>query len=629
MPSLNCSLEAMKKLRAIIYLLVFLIGASLLIYFLANLINTKLDNRVDQAQPQLGNLPIDQAVQTDQSASQNGEKLNTAILEKDSAQSTNSIAPAITPVTTIKLASLDSTYVETLGTVKSNGAITLFPSTAATVKKINFQEGDYVQAGDIIVELTGNNFSQHPSETQLKIAEQTLVNARDSLVSLQKTSNETLQTAALQLQSAYNQSAALAYDLAVIEQNKAGLEDTLSILQDSLNNTREKNNRDQLKGRRDIDDLIFTLNAAQDARSTTQRQINDLEEQIENLQNNSPATNMSGDDVGSINQGATANTSSNDVASLQEKLAKLQSALDAQDKGIEELYAALDQSQFGLNTAENGAEIGENQVLAQIIQSQNQASVLDLNLQSTKTKLGYTGDSTDALQMAQQAYNSTRVQLQTALDNAANQVKLAELNVALARSQADGLTIRAPFSGIITMLDLYAGQSVNPQSAVAEVIDPRGFELEIGVDAATADRISAGSPAQITLAGRAIPVPIRSVGLKVDERTRLVKVTLALPNIFFKINQNLSARLPLSTGGSVSGSHFLPLDAVTIGTESQFVYVIDQGKAKKVQVKIGAIAGDQIEILGGLEPDAEVIVGGAKELIDGQAVTVNNLPAQA
>lgn len=619
----------MKKVRAILYLLVFLFGAALLIYFLSNLINTKLDNRSGQAA--IVNLPeqsdqnstdktagtlntqATETSNTDQTNSANNSDNASAATDSSTSSTTNS---AVT-VTTIKLASLENTYFDALGTVKSNSTITLFPATSATVKKINFQEGDYVRSGDVLVELTGNNLTQHPSETQLLIAEQTLANARDSLLSLQKTSNETLKTASLQLQSAFNQASAIAYDLAIIEQNKLGLQDALNILQDSLDATQQKNQRDQSKGRRDIDNLIYTLNAAQDARSTTQRQIDDLENEIDQLDSIRPEINSAETALAT-----DAAPQANPKAELQAKLAQLKTALEAQDKGIEELYDALDQSQFGLNSAENGAELGENQVLAQIVQSENQASVLDLNLQSAKTKLGYTGDSSDGLQLAQQGYNSTKVQLQTALDSAANQVKLAELNVAMARSQTDGLRIRAPFAGVITLLDLYAGQSVSPQAAVAEVIDPRGFELEIGVDAATADRISAGSPAQITLAGRSIDVPIRSIGLKVDEKTRLVKVTLGLPNIFFKINQNLAARLPLSTSGSISGSHFLPLDAVTIGTEIQFVYVNDQGKAKKVPVQIGRVAGDQIEILSGLDPNAEVILSGAKDLADGQVITV-------
>jgi RND family efflux transporter MFP subunit len=561
----------MKLLRAVIYLLLFLGGAALLIYFLSGLLNSKLDNRSPQATSTQATAP---------------QEKDTSTVALPSALNNS---PA-TEVTTIKLGTLKNSYFEATGSVKSQSSISLFPATSAAVKKVNFQEGDYVRAGDILIELSGTNLTEHPTETQQKLAEQTLKNAKDSLASLQKNNTESLKMASLQLQSSLNQAAAIAYDLAIIDQNKSALQDSLKILQDSLYNTRQKNSRDQTKGRRDIDNLIFTLNSAQDERARTQQQINDLSNQ------------------------------STDPAAI-EKLAKLQGALSAQDKGIEELYKAIDLAQYGLNTGENGASLGENQVLAQISQGQNQAQVLDLNLQSATTKLGYSNGSSDALLLAKQGYQSTKTQLDSALANAANQVKLAELSTALARNQAESLKIKAPFSGIITMLDLYIGQAVNPQAPVAEVIDPRSFQLEVGVDNLTADRIVPGALAQITLAGRSLDVPIRSIGLKVDEKTKLVKVTLGLPNIFFKINQNLSAKLPLSSSGS-AGSQFLPLDAVTIGTESQFVYINNNGQAKKVTVQTGNIAGDQIEILSGLDPNAEVIVTGAKNLIDGQVIQV-------
>ena len=571
----------MKPLRAVIYLLLFLGGAALLIYFLSGLLNNKLDNRSPQAASTQA--PTQQVQDQDKGTS-------TA-----AAPSALNNAPAV-EVTTIKLGESKSSYFQATGTVKSQSTISLFPATSAAVKKVNFQEGDYVRAGDVLIELSGTNLTEHPTETQQKLAEQTLKNAQESLASLQKNNNESLKMASLQLQSSLNQAAAIAYDLAIIDQNKSALQDSLKILQDSLDNTRQKNNRDQTKGRRDIDNLIFTLNAAQDERARTQSQIEGL------------------------------NSQSLPPADSAEKLAKLQGALSAQDKGIEELYKAIDLAQYGLNTGENGANLGENQVLAQISQSQNQTQVLDLNLQSATTKLGYSNGSSDALLLAKQGYQSTKTQLDSALANATNQVKLAELNTSLARNQAESLKIKAPFSGIITMLDLYVGQTVNPQAPVAEVIDPRAFQLEIGVDIATADRIlpttnNHAALAQITLAGRQIDVPIRSIGLKVDEKTKLVKVTLGLPNIFFKINQTLSAKLPLSSGGSGS-SHFLPLDAVTIGTESQFVYINNNGQAKKVTVQTGNIAGDQIEILSGLDPNAEVIVTGSKNLTDGQSIQV-------
>ena len=614
----------MNKFRAIIYIILFLCGLGLLVYFLSNLINTKLDQTPAVAETSTTTTQTS-TVTTPSTPAVTNQVPNTTTADT-STTTTASVPSDAVEVTTIKLASVQNSYFQSIGAVKSSQSISLFPQASATVKKVNFQEGDYVQAGDTLVELTGNNLTEHPSETQLKIAEQSLANAQSSYDSLKKTSNETLKTAGLQLQSAVSQASAIAYDLQVIEQNKTGLQDSLNTLQDSLNNTQQKNQRDDLKAKNDIDHLIYTLNQAQSDRGQTQRQIDDLQAQIDNLKFNQAGSGlMSVTPSGDIPVAVAASTSTSSAdqqKALQAQLDKLTASLPAQDKAISDLYDGISKAKYGLNTADNAAALGVNQIQGQIDSAQNQAKILDLNLASTKAKLGYTGDSSDGLKLAQQAYDATKVQLQTALDSAANGVKLAQLNVELSKNQASALQVKAPFAGVITSLDLSPGESVNPQAAVAEVINPQGFELQLGVDPSTADRLDSSAQAQITLAGHQIDVPIKSISPKVDDKTKLVTVTLTLPNIFFKLNQTFSAQLPLTTSNAINGSLFLPLDAVIIGTETQFVYVNNNGKAKKVPVQIGNISGDQIAILSGLDPAAEVILTGAKNLTDGQSIIV-------
>lgn len=614
----------MKKLRAIIYLILFLAGATVLVYLLANFVNGQLNQHpVPQAENQptqtVQNNPADAAA-TEVTTSQpsttadtttastsadviSGDSAISAESASDSTSGESSTTTVSTPATPVSISELGKStnyaYLEILGTVKSSTSSTLSANSNATVKKVNFQEGDFVNAGDTIIELSGPNSNEHPSETQLKIAQTTYDNAVASLSNLQKTSNESLSTASLQLQSAVHQANAIAYDLAVIKQNQAGIDDALQILRDTLYNTAEKNDRDALKSRRDIDDLIYTLNAAQDDRARTLQKINDLE-------------------------------TTPDSPEKTEQVAKLQSALDAQSKGIEDLYDAIDKSKYGYSTLSNTAEMSENQILGQITSSESQFKVLDLNLQSTETKLGYTGDTSDALQLAEQAYQATKVQLQTALDNAQNQLKLAKLNLDLAKNQADGLNIKAPFSGIITKLDLSSGEVVSNQTTIAELVDPKSYELELGMTIEQIDRLDASKPAQILLGTRELEVPIKSISPKVDEKTRLVTVKLQLPNILFKVNQNIKAKLPLTTQTLISsndGSNtasdvfYIPLDAVIIGSESQFVYINDNGKAKKVEVELGEISGDQVAILSGLNYSDQIIVEGAKSLSDGQTIS--------
>lgn len=621
----------MKTLKAIIYLLLFCAGLTIIIWFLYGLISSQLD----MAETNTTEIT---STETNQTTQINSE---TTLSDTEKSEIAANILAATeystvdaTEVTTAGLSSLQTSYFQTIGTVKSTGVVTIYPLTSGAVKAVNFKQGDYVQQGDTIIELTGTNLTPHASETQLKIAQATLDNAKASLENLKKTSQQSIKTAGLQLQSAINQASAIAYDLAIIEQNKAALQDSINLMENSLDTTNQINNRTGSEGVSDLNDLIFMLNEAQDARSRTQRQIDEVRDEIEQLENFSwqaraEETNIPEEET-VREQAAATQTTELDInaqkqAILEEQLTQLETALKTQNKGIDDMFSAIEKAKYGLAISEDSADLSENQLLGQLSQSKSQADVLDLSLQSTKTKLGYTGDTSDAMQLSQQAYNATKTQLETAIDDVTNQIKLAELNVEMAKNQAAALTIKAPFSGTMTMLDLYPGQTVSPQQPVAEVLDPKSFRLEVGVDIDTANRIASNIPAQIELGGRRIDVPISSVGLKIDEQTKLVKVTLLLPNIFYKLNQTMKVYLPLSGGnGAVSGSRSVPLDAVIIGSEKQFIYINDKGKAKRVEVELGEIAGDQIEILTKLDPNTEIIVDGAKDLVNGQPIqTVN------
>jgi len=60
------------------------------------------------------------------------------------------------PLVTVGYASHDSIYdvVEALGTALANESVTLTAQVTDTVRRVNFEDGDYVEAGEVLIELT-------------------------------------------------------------------------------------------------------------------------------------------------------------------------------------------------------------------------------------------------------------------------------------------------------------------------------------------------------------------------------------------------------------------------------------------------------------------------------------------
>ncbi|HEY3518006.1 MAG TPA: hypothetical protein VGL98_13245, partial [Gammaproteobacteria bacterium] len=60
------------------------------------------------------------------------------------------------PLVTVAHARRDSIFdvVEALGTAQANESVTLMAKVTDTVRRVNFEDGDYVEAGAVLIELT-------------------------------------------------------------------------------------------------------------------------------------------------------------------------------------------------------------------------------------------------------------------------------------------------------------------------------------------------------------------------------------------------------------------------------------------------------------------------------------------
>jgi RND family efflux transporter MFP subunit len=583
--------------RIILYILLFIGVAVIAIYLLNQAIT--------------GTIQADQAAKTSLlTEGQTEQNLDSSSAEQTSENSTQvdekSASSAFQPleVTVINLSKQEQAFLPSTGTVKAKNQINLFPATNGTVQKLNVQEGDFVRANQVIAELTGANQTTHPSYQQFLLAQNNLATAKSNLQSAKANYNEGNQTARLQLESAINQANAIQYDLQQIEQNRLALQQSLGILEENLDLTEDQASFTNDKTRDDIDDLIYKINDLQDEKARLLRQINDLSE-----------------DEDPSEQPQDPQNPQAPTASPQELLEQQLGVLNGT---LEELYNGLDQTKYGYEAAGYGQTSAQNQVISQINQTRSQLNNAELTLLSTTTKLGYTGDSSDALKLAEQGYKTTQIQLNTALNQAESAYQTAQINYNLAQDSLAGLQIRSPISGQITSLDLIVGQTISPQSPAAEITDNKNYQVIVQVSESTATQIKPGAKAKVHFGNRQMEVPIVSVSSSANAQSKLVDVKLALPNISFRNNQTLNVELPISPTVQIgSNQYYLPLDAVIIGSRDQFVFVNENNQAIRRPVKLGAISGDLVQILEGLQPSDQVILQGAKQLVEGQPILIS------
>jgi membrane fusion protein (multidrug efflux system) len=69
----------------------------------------------------------------------------------------------------------------------------------------------------------------------------------------------------------------------------------------------------------------------------------------------------------------------------------------------------------------------------------------------------------------------------------------------------------------------------------------------------------------------------------------------------------------------------IPLDAVSRLEDSQYVYVVKDGKAHQVPVELGGRADNRVEVVKGLTGDEQLIVSGKDLVSEGAPVQVQPL----
>jgi len=60
------------------------------------------------------------------------------------------------------------------------------------------------------------------------------------------------------------------------------------------------------------------------------------------------------------------------------------------------------------------------------------------------------------------------------------------------------------------------------------------------------------------------------------------------------------------------------------GTNTRFVYVIENGVARRREVELGRLIDDQFEVISGIETEARVVVAGQSRLLDQMPVRIEN-----
>lgn len=312
---------------------------------------------------------------------------------------------------------------------------------------------------------------------------------------------------------------------------------------------------------------------------------------------------------------------------------------------------------------EEGLRVEQGQVLARIDDATEQAqlALAQARLEATRSALVETRAQLENARRTQDRQRElvdrqltsqaeldraeTEVLALTArLANQNRQVDVVEREIALQQRRLEQLTIRAPFSGIVIARAAQAGEMVSPISAgggftrtgICTIVDMDSLEIEVDVNEAYIDRVSANQPVIARLDAYPdwqIPAEVMAVVPAADRQKATVRVRIALlekdPRILPEMGISVrfleaadeTADAQALTGNTPRALPQVPAAAVERRDGRDVVWIIVDDRVERRAVQLGGQTANGVLISAGLAGNERLVADPAGlNLSDGAPV---------
>ena len=223
---------------------------------------------------------------------------------------------------------------------------------------------------------------------------------------------------------------------------------------------------------------------------------------------------------------------------------------------------------------------------------------------------------------------------------AREQVRVAEHQVVLAKTNLDDTVIRAPFSGVAISKDAQPGETVSPVSAgggftrtgICTIVDMQSLEIEVDVNEAYINRVRSGQDVSAALdAYPDFPIPARVITTvpTADRQKATVLVRIGFNELDPRILPDMGVKVTFLRDDEGAGAPaarpvaLVPKSAIRAQGDQQYAFVVSSnGIVDRRAVKIGGADGDRLEVLAGLTAGERVVVSPPPDLASGAQVVM-------
>lgn len=198
----------------------------------------------------------------------------------------------------------------------------------------------------------------------------------------------------------------------------------------------------------------------------------------------------------------------------------------------------------------------------------------------------------------------------------------AQKQVAALRQQSDLYRIVSPISGVVDQMDLKLGQAAGPGTTTIRVVNTDYLKVKANVPESYAANIHKGDMVKVVVpdANDSTVAKVTFAAKTIDASSRSFAIEVQLP-ASKTIKPNMTALLKVADY-STKNAVVVPINAIQKSESGDFVFVDENGIAKKKTIKEGKSYGGKAEIVAGLKENEKLVTDGSSEIEDGDKLKV-------
>jgi membrane fusion protein (multidrug efflux system) len=259
-----------------------------------------------------------------------------------------------------------------------------------------------------------------------------------------------------------------------------------------------------------------------------------------------------------------------------------------------------------LNFAD-GQPVKKGQVLVAFDDSVNRAEVQQAFAELAIAKSNFNRNA----DLAKLKFISERVKEESEAN-----VQVLDAKLALAKAKLSKLEILAPFSGIVGIRNVSVGDYVKDGAELVNLEDLSSVKVDFRIPEKFAEQAQKGQSIEVNvdaLPGRTFNAHVDAIDPQVDSAGRSALLRGRIANPDGKLKPGMFARVRLIIARR-DNALVVPEEAIVPMGDKSTVWRVLDGKATRVQVKLGLRRATQVEILQGLALGDKVVTAGQMRL---------------